>query len=419
VNLKRESTMSSLNLHLQFDFHEPAIIADPYPTYARMRRNNPVWENPASRSFTLTRYRDVERTLKGSEFSNHRIDDLFARLTPCDKATAEPMRPLLEPRLLFTEGERHLRIKKLLTHCFSQDHMVNYEVMIRERVSLLLHRLPDKGPFDLIAGVTNLLPGMVILSLLGLQVQEQEEMKTWTDNIYAWIGHSEGSIVERTRKAVDSIQGLRKRLLEHIEEVTRFPRHDMISALVHAREEGDFLDENELVANVIGIVNAGQETTACLLANGTLRLIQHPLQMELLRQRPELINAAIEEMLRYDAPAQFIARHVVEPIEIHSRTLHPGNVIALGLGSANRDEEIFENPDTFEIERAHKNHLSFGYGHHACVGSALARMESKAFFQSLLERCKAFSGNWESQGGLKWRPTLSFRCPLELPIMIG
>lgn len=195
--------MGSSNLHLEFDFHDPVIIANPYPTYERMRRNHPVWLNNASKSYTLTRYHDVELALTGSQFSNHRVDDLFGRLPEGEKEMAEPMRPLLEPRLLFTEGERHARIKKLLARCFSPSHLSNYETMIGERVSFLLERLPDKGSVDLIAKVTNLLPGMVILSLLGLPASEQDEMKDWTDSIYSWIGHSEGSIVERTRRAVD------------------------------------------------------------------------------------------------------------------------------------------------------------------------------------------------------------------------
>lgn len=410
--------MSSINHRLEFDFHDSAIIADPYPTYARMRRDSPVWLNPASNSYTLTRYRDVQKILTGSEFSNHRVDDLFGRLPHGEKEVAEPMRPLLEPRLLFTEGERHKRIKKLLAQCFSPAHLAHYEVMIEERVSFLLERLPKKGSVEIVGEVTSPLPGMVILSLLGLPAEEQEEMKSWTDQIYAWIGHSEGSILERTKLAIDSIRGLRKRLLGHIEEVRKSPRNDMLSALVHAREEGLLLDEDELVANVIGLVNAGQETTACLLANGILRLIQHPDQMELLRQHPELITSAIEEMLRYDAPAQFIARHTVEPMEMHGQKLQPGSVVALGLGSANRDEEIFENPDRFEIQRSHNNHLSFGYGHHSCVGSGLARLESKAFFSALTGRVRSMSQEWEFKGGLKWRPTLSFRCPAQLPIMI-
>jgi cytochrome P450 len=401
-----------------FNFHDPAIIADPYPTYARMRIGSPLWHNPASNSYTITRYRDVQRVLTGSEFSNRRVDDLFGRLRPEDKEIAEQMRPLLEPRLLFTEGEKHARIKKLLAQCFSPAHLAHYEVMIEERVSLLVARLPKKGTVEMVRELTNPLPGMVILSLLGLPADEQEEMKSWTDQIYAWIGHSEGSIVERTKLAIDSIRGLRHRLLGHIEEVRKSPRQDMLSSLVHAREEGLLLDENELVANVIGLVNAGQETTACLLANGILRLVQHPEQMELLRQRPELITAAIEEMLRYDAPAQFIARHTTEPMEMHGHRLQPGDLVALGLGSANRDEEIFEDPDRFDIQRPHKNHLSFGYAHHSCVGSGLARLESKAFFSALIGRVRSMSQDWDLKEGIKWRSTLSFRCPAALPIAI-
>jgi cytochrome P450 len=140
---------------MDFDFHDSAIIADPYPTYARMRRDSPVWFNPASKSYTLTRYRDVERVLAGSGFTNIRIDDLFKRLPPGEKEVAEPMRPLLEPRLLFTEGERHSRIKKLLARCFSPAHLAHYEVMISERVNFLLERLPKKGCVDMVGEVTN------------------------------------------------------------------------------------------------------------------------------------------------------------------------------------------------------------------------------------------------------------------------
>ncbi len=410
--------MSSLNLPILHDLHDPQIIADPYPTYARMRREHPVWLNPASASFTVSRYADVERVFKGSEFSNSRVDELFSRVPPESRSAAEAMRPLLEPRLLFTEGERHARIKRLLAQAFSPAHLSAYECLIEARIAFLLDRLPTGQPVDFVGQVSNQLPGMVILSLLGLPLEEQDEMKDWTDNIYAWMGHFTGSIIQRTQQALDAMQGLRRRLREHIEDVRRTPRNDMLSAMVHARDAGLLLDEDELVANVIGLVNAGQETTACLLANGLLRLMQYPAQMERLRGHPELLDSAIEEMLRFDAPAQFVARRVVEPVTLQGLTLDAGAMVALGLASANRDESVFEHADVFDIGRTPNKHLAFGAGRHFCVGSGLARLEARALFRALLKGFSSIHPAWDSSAGLRWRPTLSFRCPLELPVVI-
>ena len=189
---------------------------------------------------------------------------------------------------------------------------------------MLLDALPRSEPVDFLAKVTNLLPGMVILSILGISLEEEDRMKGWTDDIYAWIGHSTGSIVERTEHALDAVEAVEARLLEIISEVRRRPRADMLSALVHAEEEGGLLSDQELVANVIGLVNAGQETTTCLLANGIIRLLEFPEQWERLRGNDALIEDAVEEMLRFDAPAQFIARRVEQPLALEGITAARG-----------------------------------------------------------------------------------------------
>ena len=400
-----------------YDLHDPAIIADPYPTYARMRRQDPVWHNPASGSWVVTRYADVQRILLGSGTSNHRVEELLARVPRQADLPVEPLRKVMTPRLLFTEGEQHSRIKRLIMRTFAPQHVQGYGTVIAEQLRVLLDGLPLGEPVDFLAKVTNLLPGMVILAILGIRAKDEDRMKEWTDDIYAWIGHSSGSIVDRTKRALSAVEGLEARLLELISEARRHPRADMLSALVHAREEGLILSDLELVANVIGLVNAGQETTTCLLANGLIRLLQFPEQWERLRENASLIDSAVEEMLRFDAPAQFIARRVEQPFELEGIRLESGALIALGLAAANRDESAFDRPNEFDVGRSPNPHLSFGHGAHFCVGSSLARLEAQQLLAALLDRFHSIRLAC-STSELQWRPTTTFRCPLALPVVL-
>ena len=402
---------------LPVDFHDPRVIADPYPVYARLRREEPLWHNPASGSWTVTRYADVRKVLDASEFSNTRFEELFARLPPGDRRVAEPLRQILEPRLLFTEQERHQRLRGLLMQGFTPAHLQRFASLIEDRLDGLLQGLPEGEPVEFLGRVCGRLPGLVILALLGIPVDEQERMRGWTDDIYAWMGHFPGTLLDRTRRALAAMDGLTARLRAYREEVKAAPRNDLLSVWVHAEQEGKFLDEAELIANLIGLVNAGQETTGCLLANGLLRLLQFPEAMNHLRQTPEAIPTAVEEMLRYDAPAQFVARRVITPTTLEGVDLEPGTLIAVGLGSANRDEAVFDHPDTFDVTRHPNPHLSFGHGRHFCIGNTLARLEASILFRTVLQRFPSITPAWRGACP-EWRPTLSFRCPASLPLVV-
>ena len=402
---------------IAFDLHDPAIIADPHPTYARMRREQPLWLNPMSNTWVATRYADVSLLLHSSSATNHRIDHLMDRLPPAERERAAPLHDILAPRLVFTEGATHARIRGLVMQTFAPRHVASYAEVVSACLGRLLDDLPTDEPVDLVERLTDLLPGTIILTVLGIPVEEQAQMKRWTDAVYAWIGHWPTSIVERTQHALDAVAGLEQRLGELIAAARRAPGPGMLSALVHAQDEGRILDNRELVANVIGLVNAGQETTTCLLANGMLHLLRHPDQMERLRGDPTLLPSAVEEMLRYDAPAQFIARRIESPIELHGVRLDAGTFVSLGLAAANRDEQAFEDPDRFDVARSPNHHLSFGHGVHYCVGAALARMEASRMFEELLRRYRTIelACRWED---LRWRPTTTFRSPMSLPVVL-
>lgn len=403
---------------LLYDLHAGRSIADPYPLYARMRAEHPLWLNPASGTWIVSAYADVARVLLDPAYGNGRLESLFERLPEGRRAMAEPLRPLLETRLVLLQDERHHRIRRLVMEGFTGDRIAGYEPIIRRIAAGLIEALPEGEPVDLMPALMDVLPGLVILSILGIDLERQGRLKAWTDAFYRWLAHAPGSIEARTAAAIEATAGIAAVLREEIERVRATHGSGLLAALVDARDAGDALSDGELIANVIGIVNAGQETTTCLLANGVVRLIEHPGELARLRADRSLLPTAVEEILRYDAPAQMIARVVVTPTDLDGVRLDPGTLVGLSLAAANRDPAAFPDPDRFDVGRTPNRHLSFGQGPHFCVGNGLARREGEIVLDLLLERFSSIEPAWDPVAGLAWRPTLSFRAPLSLPVIL-
>ena len=401
---------------LKYDFHDPAFYANPYPYYRQMQQEDPVWHNPISGHWVVTRYKDVMEILHSPDCSNHRLDELLRRVPDNLAAEAGLMRAALKDRLLFLEGESHLRIRKLVMQAFSHDSIQRQKPLVEKIVADVLDGVDLSKPVDLVANVTNQVPGRVILEILGFPEDKQLQMKEWTDHIYAWLGTASGTIEERTELAVVAMQQLTEAIRGEASRVRQARREDMLTALVHAEDEGHQLTDDELVANVIGLINAGQETTTCLLANGMLALMTHPEERARLQTHPELWETAIDEFLRYESPAQFVARRVESPITIGGVALDPGAFISLGLGAANRDPAVFTDPDRLDVSRKECRVLAFGFGPHFCAGSALAHLEASLFFHEMETRYPNLELAVSPQE-IEWRHTVSFRSPLTLPVV--
>ena len=401
---------------LKYDFHDPAFYNNPYPYYRQMQQEDPLWHNPISGHWVVTRYHDVMEILHSPQCSNYRLDELLRRVPDNRNDEAASLRAALKDRLLFLEGEGHLRIRKLAMHAFASDSIQRQKPLVAEVVEDVLDHLDPSSPVDLVANVTNLIPGRVILHVLGFPEEKQREMKEWTDDVYAWLGTATGTIEERTERAVEAVQRLTEAIRSEVTRVRQSPRSDVLTALVQAEDEGHQLTDDELVANVIGLINAGQETTTCLLANGMLALFTHPEEWDRLRAQPGLWETAIDEFLRYESPAQFVARRVESPITICGFTLDRGAFVSLGLGAANRDPAVFTTPDRLDIGRKEGRILAFGFGPHFCVGSALAHLEASVFFHEIETRYPKLQLA-VSPAKIEWRHTVSFRSPLILPVV--
>jgi pimeloyl-[acyl-carrier protein] synthase len=401
---------------LKYDFHDPAFYNNPYPYYRRMQQEDPLWHNPISGHWVVTRYHDVMEMLHSPQCSNYRLDELMKRVPDNRNDKSAPLHAALKDRLLFLEGEGHLRIRKLVMHAFASDLIQRQKPLVAEVVADVLDHLDPSSQVDLVANATNLIPGRVILHILGFPEEKQPEMKEWTDDVYAWLGTASGTIEGRTERAVIAVHRLTKTIRDEVTRVRQSPRADVLTALVKAEDEGHQLTDDELVANVIGLINAGQETTTCLLANGMLALFTHPEERDRLRAQPGLWETAIDEFLRYESPAQFVARRVESRITICGVTLDRGTFVSLGLGAANRDPAVFTDPDRLDIGRKEGRILAFGFGPHFCVGAALAHLEASVFFHEIEARYPKLELA-VSPEEVQWRHTVSFRSPLTLPVV--
>ncbi len=219
-----------------------------------------------------------------------------------------------------------------------------------------------------------------------------------------------GGPAEPLETALERILGY---LREVIAQRRRDPGDDLLSAMIQAQEDRDALNDEELLANSNLLLVAGHETTTNLIGNGLLALLRHPDQLERLRADPELLDCAVEELLRYDAPVQATVRVATEDVELGGEQIEAGAIVACAIGAANRDPEAFPEPDDLDVARADNHHLSLGFGAHFCLGAPLARLEARVAFEALLERFPELS---LAETDLRWRPNLFLRGLVELPL---
>ena len=375
--------------HLELDacLTSPAFIQDPYPTYRRFRCDAPVHWSPAWQCWLLTRYDDASSALRDCKrFSS--VGTTARYLDQLPATTLEEIRPLYEH---FTAGmvrldpPDHTRVRALTNKAFTPRVVETMRPRIEQLVGDMIDAEMPTGHIDLIADLAYPLPTTVIADMFGFPQEDRAAFKFWSDEIAAFhgTGGADSATVKRSQTALLEARAWMGTL---IADRRRQPRDDLLSRLAGAEEQGARLSETELFANCVTFMIGGHETTTNLIGNGMLALLQHPDQMQLLTESPKLVDAAIEEMLRYDAPTQRAHRIATADIELRGQTIHKGDFVQLVLASANRDSDQFDQADYFHIERQPNKHLSFGLGPHYCPGAPLARLEAQIAIRTLLSR---------------------------------
>ena len=253
---------------------------------------------------------------------------------------------------------------------------------------------------------------IVISEMLRVPAADREQFKIWSSALAAFLGNIR-MVAETAESALNSVLALSDYLREIISQRRLEPQEDLISAFVAAEEEGDTFSEAELYSMCILLMLAGHETTTNLIGNGLLALLQNRDQLERLQADPGMIETAIEEFLLYDSPIQSAARIAMEDMELGGQSIDKGQRVAMIVGAANRDPERFSDPDRLDITREDNRHLSFGFGSHFCLGSALARVEGQITINTVVQRWPGLRLNGDE---IEWRYNPSFRSLISLPV---
>jgi len=356
----------------------PSFVADPYPVYRRLRERDPVHYSILTEQFVVSRFSDVDRILRDHrKFSN---DLQRARSSRGSLGT----RKKLKPSMLVRDPPDHTRLRRLVSRAFTPRSVAKMEDYIRATAHGLLDEVEGAGEFDLMKAFAVPLPTIVIARMIGVPEQDLDRFKVWSDRLARALEPL------LTPEEVELVHQSDQQLAEYfrtiIEQRRREPRDDLVSRLAEAEDEGDKLTPDETIVMLRLLLTAGNETTTNLIGNGFRALLRHPDQLTLLRERPGLAAAAVEELLRYDSPVQLDMRITTRDLQIGNVAVQSGTLVTLAIGSANHDPERFQRPDELDITRSDQGNISFGRGIHHCLGAPLARLEGRVALEVLLER---------------------------------
>jgi cytochrome P450 len=396
-----------------FDPFAPGFTDDPYPQYAALRAEAPVYQHPFG-FWLLTRYDDVSWLLRaGLSVEDRNVaDGPFRQLQ--DQMYGEQA-PAADKSMLDRDPPDHTRLRKLVSKAFTPRAVEALRPRITSLVDSMLDAMAGQGRVDLVEALAFPLPFTVIAEMLGTPPADHERIRQLSGTVVrslepvadpALVAAIAAADAELTVIAADMIAWKRSN-----------PADDLLTALITAEDNGDALSDDELIAQTLLLYLAGHETTVNLIAGGTLALLRNPGQLALLRNNPGLAESAVEELLRYDSPVQASRRITLEPVTIRDTTIPAGAFVMASLSSANRDE-FFWGADAAEVRLSRDNahrHVSFGAGPHHCLGASLARLEASIAFARLTARFPGLA----LDGDVTWNGRMNLRGPAHLPVSLS
>lgn len=392
---------------------DPEVIDRPYEYFGRLRETEPVYWNETWGGWIVTRYEDVRRCLQDDEHLSVEVEADRLRDSSLDIPQTKEMFPKW---IIYLDPPDHTKLRRIIGEAFNPEMVANQRAEVEDVTQSLIADMQQQSPgeVELIDEFAHPLPVHVICKIMGLPLADGENLGDWSTNIGLTLFHYYDA-ENRHERTEESIKEFTEYLREVVQRREADPKDDLISYLLEAEADGETLTQDEVVATAVLLLFAGHETTTKLIANGTLELLRHPEQMQMLREDPSLAQRAVEEILRYQGTSKSLTRGVVKEFELRGKQIEAGDRILLSQAAANRDPRKFDDPETFDITRGSMDHLGFGHGTHHCLGAPLARLETRTAFPAL---AKAFPDMELATNDIEWTRSPLVRGPEELYIEI-
>jgi cytochrome P450 len=393
------------------------ILQDPYPTYARMLEEGPLHYVDVGGKWavwSIFSHAECSSIAKDPRLSAKRAKQMLLPLPLSRQAEFSELARMLGLWLIFMDPPEHTRLRKLLNKGFSPAAVEGLRPQVEAIVDQMLKPLQHGSEVELMREFANPMPVCIILEMLGIPQELHDTFGDWSRAIAVFRGNPNRT-VEEARAAQDALVELTEFFRKTVAERRRNKGSDLISLLIDIEEEGEVLTEEELYAQCIALLFAGHETTRNLIGNGMYTLLHHPQETAELRENPEIIRSAVEELLRYESPVQFTARVLKEDMEVCGQQIRKGWTVLCMLGAANRDPERFKEPNQLNLKRLNNQHLAFSAGPHSCIGSQLARLEGQIALQNLVQRFPEMNLSGPRP---EWASTFGFRGLKSLPVIM-
>ncbi|HEX4191470.1 MAG TPA: cytochrome P450 [Stellaceae bacterium] len=407
------STPSTSDKQLSlYQLLDPAVLADPYPLYRRLREADPVAWDPFLHAWVVTSYAGVLTVLH--KFSADRTPTP-EQLAAMGLKSLQPVAEVMVRQMLFMDAPAHTRLRGLCSSAFTSRRVDHLRPHIQSIADDLIDRVIAQGRMDVIADFAAPLPAIVTAELLGVPTSDHEQLKDWSADFAEMLGNFQHN-PDRVSRVLRTVEEMTQYFRSAIREQERHSRTGLIQLLIDASEGGSHLSEEEVIANIIVTMVGGQETTTNLIGNGLLTLIRHPTVLAQLRDDPSIIEPAVEELLRYESPSQHTARLAPDDLTLGDKQIKKRDAVMAVMAAANRDPARFADPDRLDLTRKDNRHVAFGWAAHFCFGAPLARIEGQIAFPSLLRRLPNLA---LEPGPLVWRQNLGLRGLTALPVTFG
>ena len=400
----------------RFELLDASSLDDPYPLYEQMRAGAPVYRDRRFLGWILTRYEDVAGVLRDPRVSSVRptaddaIPSSLAGIADC----LRELRTFQARWMMYLDPPEHTRLRSLVSKSFTASTVANLRGRIQGLVDDLLAAGRQSGGFDVIRDFARPLPALVIADLIGLPREDRIMFQSWSDGIAAGMVLSTRG--QDALEALIEAHRCQRELISYFESLVAGrrsrPKEDLLSALITTDQDGNRLNDDELIAMCVLLLFGGHETTTHLIGNSVLALLKHPGEFERLQSEPELIVGAVEEFLRFDSPVQATGRRATTDMDIGGFHIRPGEFLTPVIGSANRDPAWFDEPHKLDIGRQENRHLAFALGPHFCLGAPLARLEGQLAIGTIVRSFRSL----EMTGAIVRRPHFFLRGLESLPV---